>query len=957
MFEFLTKIFGSAHERFLESCEPHVEAINQLEPSFEALSDEELKAQTPKFKQQLADGATVDDIMHEAFATVREASKRTLGMRHYDVQLVGGIALHEGKIAEMKTGEGKTLAATLPLYLNALEGHGAHLITVNDYLASRDAKWMGHIYNFLGLSVGTIVGDQPSNVRKEAYAQDITYGTNNEFGFDYLRDNMKNRLDDMVQRPLRYAIIDEVDSVLVDEARTPLIISGKADRSTEMYFEVNNIIPYLKRDEDYLVDEEHKTTTLTDAGVEKIEKQLDIDNLYDPKNIETVHHVTKALQAHTLYKKDDKYIVHDGEVVIVDEFTGRPMPGRRWSDGLHQAVEAKEGVAIQEENQTLATVTFQNFFRMYSKLGGMTGTAETEAAEFHEIYDLETVVIPTNEPIARKDYDDLIYKSYREKFDAIVDQIVECHERGQPALVGTTSVEKSEAISHVLDKKKIPHEVLNAKQHEREAHIVAQAGRLGAVTIATNMAGRGTDILLGGNPEFLAEEVAGEQTVPIGTPEHERDEHYTDAYIEAFGTFKAECKAEKKEVLEAGGLYVMATERHESRRIDNQLRGRSGRQGDPGASKFFLSLEDDLLRLFGADRVAKIMDTLKMPEGEPIEHKMVSRSIGNAQKKVEARNFDIRKNLLEYDDVLDKQRKTVYERRINVLTGEDQDGHDLRFMALDLFEDVCLASIDTYASHEVRVEDWDLDGLEAALEQVFDIDFELGDARGRDAIELTVWKQVAERFKQKEGELDELAEKINQRRQEQREEFEAAKQAASENGEDGDDGDQDNNDWEIPAELDEEVSGKELLHEQIRNQYLMAIDRYWREHLQAMDQLRDGIGMRGYAQKDPKQEYKKEGYNLFLNMMMNVKRRLVEFISKMEIQTPAALQPRPEPQVPKRIEFNRGGGSAGNAAQAAQDDEPFERELPKVGRNDPCHCGSGRKYKRCCMREDNKASA
>ncbi len=941
MFDFLAKVFGSANERFLKNCRPHIEAINQLESTIEQLSDEELKGQTAKLKQKLDNGATVDDLMHEAFATVRETGKRVLGMRHYDVQLVGGMALHQGMIAEMKTGEGKTLVATLPLYLNALEGKGAQLITVNDYLASRDAKWMGHIYNFLGMSVGTIISDLSSYERKQAYGSDITYGTNNEFGFDYLRDNMKNRLEDMVQRDLHYAIIDEVDSVLIDEARTPLIISGKADRSTELYYEVNNIIPYLKRDEDYLVDEEHRTTTLTDAGVEKVEKQLDVHNLYDPQHIELVHHVTKALQAHTLYKKDDQYIVHNGEVIIVDEFTGRPMPGRRWSDGLHQAVEAKEGVPIQEENQTLATVTFQNFFRMYDKLSGMTGTAETEAAEFHEIYELETVVIPTNKPIARKDYDDVVYKSYREKFNAIVDQIVDCHDRGQPVLVGTTSVEKSEAISQVLTKKRIDHEVLNAKQHEREAHIVAQAGRLGAVTIATNMAGRGTDILLGGNPEFLAEEVAGEQTVPLGTPEHERHLHYSAEYNEALEKFKAECKAEKQQTLEAGGLYVMATERHESRRIDNQLRGRSGRQGDPGASKFFLSLEDDLLRLFGADRVAKIMDTLRMPEGEPIEHKMVSRSIENAQRKVEARNFDIRKNLLEYDDVLDKQRKTVYELRKNVLMGHDDEGHNIRHMALDLFEDVCLATIETYAAREVRLEDWDVEGLENALQALFDVEFELAEARGRDAIEITVWETVNELFEAKAAELDDLADKINEHRQQRIEEMEAAREQADEDGEDSD--------WDIPEELSEEVTGAELFEEQIRNQYLMSIDRYWREHLQAMDQLRDGIGMRGYAQKDPKQEYKKEGYNLFLDMMMNVKRRVVEFISKMEIETPASLQPRPEPQVPKRIELNRGDGGT---TAVIEDDEPFERELPKVGRNDPCPCGSGRKYKRCCMRKD-----
>lgn len=942
MYQFLEKIFGSANSRFLKSCQDQVDAINAMESTIEKLTDEELKAQTPKLKKKLADGATLDDILVEAFATGREASKRTLGMRHYDVQLIGGIALHRGEIAEMKTGEGKTLVATLPLYLNALAGKGAQLITVNDYLASRDAKWMGHIYNFLGLTVGTVVGDQSPAVRKEAYWADITYGTNNEFGFDYLRDNMKNNLDDMVQRDLHYAIIDEVDSVLVDEARTPLIISGKADRSTEMYHQVNAIVPYLKRDEDYLVDEEHRTTTLTDAGVEKVEKQMKLDNLYDANNIEMIHHVSKALQAHTLYKKDDQYIVHDREVIIVDEFTGRPMPGRRWSDGLHQAVEAKEGVPIQEENQTLATVTFQNFFRMYDKLSGMTGTAETEAAEFHEIYDLATVVIPTNKPIARKDYDDVIYKSYREKFNAIVDTIEECHTRNQPVLVGTTSVEKSEAISQVLKRKKIGHEVLNAKHHGREAHIVAQAGRLGAVTIATNMAGRGTDIILGGNAEFLAEEVAGEQTVPIGTPEHERDEYYTPEYIEAFAKFDAECKAEKEQVLKAGGLYVMGTERHESRRIDNQLRGRSGRQGDPGASRFFLSLEDDLLRMFGADRVARIMDTLRMPEGEPIVHKMVNRSIENAQSKVEARNFDIRKNLLEYDDVLDKQRTTVYELRKGVLEGEDIEGRDLQAMMLDVFEDVCLASIDTYASRDVRQDEWNLSGLNIALEQVFGVEFELENTRGRDAIERKVWTRVIEIFENKKADIQELADQINEHRQERIEELKSSNAEAESDETNGVD-----NDWSVPDELLEVVEGDDLFEEQVRNQYLMAIDRYWREHLQAMDQLRDGIGMRGYAQKDPKNEYKKEGYGLFLDMMMNVKRRVVEFVSKMEIETPAALQPRPEPQVPKRIEFNR-------SPEPEPDNEPetFERELPKVGRNDPCPCGSGRKYKRCCMAKD-----
>ena len=915
-------------------------------------------------------------------------------MRHFDVQLMGAICLHEGNIGEMKTGEGKTLVATMPLYLNALRGNGAHLITVNDYLAERDAEWMGHIYRFLGLEVGTILGDMPTHERKVAYDADITYGTNNEFGFDYLRDNMKTNLDEMVQRGLTYGIIDEVDSVLIDESRTPLIISGKAEQSTELYHEVNNIIPYLKRDHDYIVDEENHTTTLTDSGVKKVQKHLGVSNLYDPDNIEMLHHVNKALEAHTLYRKDDEYIVRDGEVIIVDEFTGRPMPGRRWSDGLHQAVEAKEGVPIQDENQTLATVTFQNFFRMYDKLAGMTGTAETEAKEFKEFYELETFVIPTNEPVIRKDYDDVVYRSYDEKFEAIVDQIVECNERGQPVLVGTTSVEKSEAISRVLDKKDISHDVLNAKYHEREAKIVAQAGRLGSVTIATNMAGRGTDILLGGNPEFLAEEVAGEQDVPPGTPKQERSEYYTDEYREALEEFEEECSAEREKVLDAGGLFMIGTERHESRRIDNQLRGRAGRQGDPGASRFFLSLEDDLLRLFGADRIGKFMDTLNMERGVPIEAKMVTDSIERAQKKVEAKNFDIRKNLLEYDDVMDKQRKTVYELRKNVLAGEDEEGRSLRTMALDLFEDVALGIIDQYASKSIRYEDWDLPKLEDELEQTFGPEFDLQDFRGRDGIEAEVWSTIRDVFLGKEGEFEELADKINEHRQEieQEAKAQAAAQAESEAEEadeeaQADEGEADldedsdadteeadleetsdteeaeANDWELPEELREEleeVTGQELFEEQIRNQYLWAIDRYWREHLQAMDQLRDGIGMRGYAQKDPKQEYKKEGYHQFLDMLMNIKSTVVEFISKIEVETPAHLQSRPESQLPDKIQLSHGGEttteSADGESAGASSDEPYERDLPKVGRNDPCPCGSGRKYKKCCLKKDKRAA-
>ncbi len=999
MFNLLEKIFGSKNDRYLSSLQPHVERINDLESEMEQKSDEDLKAQTPKFREKLDQGAELEDIMHEAFATVREVSKRTLGMRHFDVQLMGAICLHRGNIAEMKTGEGKTLAATMPLYLNALEGEGCHLVTVNDYLAERDAEWMGHIYRFLGLEVGTILSDMPTHKRKEAYHKDITYGTNNEFGFDYLRDNMKTNLDEMVQRDLHYAIIDEVDSVLIDESRTPLIISGKADQSPELYHEVNNIIPYLKRDHDYLVDEEDRSVTLNDTGVEKVEDRLGIDNLYDPDNIELLHHVNKALEGHTLYKKDDHYIVRDGEVVIVDEFTGRPMPGRRWSDGLHQAVEAKEGVPIQDENQTLANVTFQNFFRMYDKLAGMTGTAKTEEKEFAEFYELDTYAIPTNEPVIRKDYDDVVYRSYEEKFDAIVEQIVECNEKGQPVLVGTTSVEKSEALSRVLDQKDVDHDVLNAKYHEQEAKIVAQAGRLGSVTIATNMAGRGTDILLGGNPEFLAEEVAGEQDIPPGTPKNQREQYYTDEYQEALDKFEEECAEEGEKVKEAGGLFIIGTERHESRRIDNQLRGRAGRQGDPGASRFFLSLEDDLLRRFGAENIGKLMDTLDMEKGVPIEHNMVTRSIENAQSKVEARNFDIRKNLLEYDDVMDKQRKTIYSLRKHVLKGEDEDGRELRQMALDLFEDVAIGVIDEYASESLRYEDWDLESLEANLEDTFDIEFEIQHLKGRSAIEAKVWDRISEVFFDKEEEFDELAEQINEHRREQIEEAaEAAEQDVDTDGDEdlsGDDigdaesaikaGDEDgsaegegdvtaaDNDWELPDELEDEfgdeddieVTGQELFEEQVRNQYLWAIDRYWREHLQAMEQLRDGIGMRGYAQKDPKQEYKKEGYHQFLDTLMNIKTQVVEFIAKMEVETPDALQERPESQLPDKITLSHGEETSTRDAESGEDtsadsagssgsDEPFEQDLPKVGRNDPCPCGSGRKYKKCCLREDRK---
>ena len=917
MFNIIQKIFGSSNDRYIRGCRPDVQHINSLEEKMRALSDTDLRAQTVKFRERLDNGAPLDDLLHEAFATVREAGRRVLDMRHYDVQLIGGKVLHEGKIAEMRTGEGKTLVATLPMYLNALTGEGAHLITVNDYLASRDAEWMGRIYKYLGLSVGVILNNLSDIERRQAYGSDITYGTNNEFGFDYLRDNMKYDLEMYVQRDLRYAIIDEVDSILIDEARTPLIISGSAGLSTELPFRVNQFIPYLKRDEDYLVDEEHRSVSLTDLGVEKLEDKLDIPNLYDPQHIDVVHAVTKALQAHTLYKKDDRYMVKGNEVIIIDEFTGRPMDGRRWSDGLHQAIEAKEGVEIKDENQTLATVTFQNFFRMYDKLAGMTGTALTEAEEFHEIYGLGVIAVPTNKPVIRDDMEDVVYRSYPEKFQAIVDHIIEANENGQPVLVGTTSVEKSEAISHVLKKRKIDHNVLNAKQHEREASVVAQAGRLKAVTIATNMAGRGTDIVLGGNPEAMAEEIAGKQDIPDTAFGDERLEYMTDEYRETLAKFIDQCTAEKEEVLAAGGLFIVGTERHESRRIDNQLRGRAGRQGDPGRSRFFLSLEDDLMRLFGGDRIAKIMDTLKMEEGVPIEHPMVTRSLENAQKKVEGRNFDIRKNVLEYDDVMDQQRKTVYGLRKVVLRGQDEEGRDVHAMALDLFEEVALSRIDIYADPMVRPEDWDMEALEKSLQEVFHIEFDLKEFTGRQPIEQHVWDRISAIFREKEEMVQGVADRLGERN----------RQYNATLGEDDD-----------PKE---DIPWREIFDEQIQSQYLRMIDRFWRQHLQAMEQLRDGIGMRGYAQKDPKKEYKREGYNLFLDLLMNIKTNVVKFVATFHLEEPAPIQ---QPQVPRQIHLNR---ETEDAPAEAEDEPTFKRELPKVGRNDPCPCGSGKKYKHC----------
>jgi preprotein translocase subunit SecA len=922
MLKIITKIFGSANDRFLKKVQPDLVKIASFEDGLKKLSDEDLRKQTAKFREKLDQGASLEDIKHEAFATMRETGRRVLNMRHYDVQMIGGMVLHEGMIAEMRTGEGKTLVATSPLYLNALAGKGAHLVTVNDYLASRDAEWMGRLYRFLGMDVGIIVANLSDAERRAAYGADITYGTNNEFGFDYLRDNMKYSLDDYVQRPLHYSIIDEVDSILIDEARTPLIISGQASQTADMYTMVNDIIPYLRRDEDYLVDEEHRAVTMTDPGIENIERRLKIDNLYDPANIDLVHHVNKALQAHTLYKKDDQYMVRNGEVIIIDEFTGRAMEGRRWSDGLHQAIEAKEGVAIQNESQTLATVTFQNFFRMYDKLAGMTGTAETEAEEFMSTYKLNTIVVPTNRPIQRVDYEDVIYRSYREKFNALIDQILDCYERGQPVLVGTTSVEKSEAIAQMLGKKGVPYEVLNAKQHDREALIVAQAGRKGAVTIATNMAGRGTDIVLGGNPDAMAEAEYGKPELPVGVSELDAEDHYPEDYKAALKKYRDECAAEKEEVLENGGLFIIGTERHESRRIDNQLRGRAGRQGDPGASKFFLSLEDDLLRLFNADRVAKIMDMLDMEEGIPIEAPMVSRSVEGAQRRVEGRNFEIRKNLLEYDDTMDMQRKTIYALRRNVLQGVDEQGRTITTMALDLFERVALQILDSFASRQVRPEDWDLIALNDALEDTFGIPFDTASAHGRDAMEEHVWDRVLTLFKHQRKAFLSVKEA----------EREAERKAQEELG------------LSISLPGDD---GLDVFEEQIQAHFLRSIDRLWRGHLQAMDQVRDGIGLQGYAQKDPKKEYKKQGYMLFKDMMAAIDAAVVEFVAKSEVSKPSSLLPTLDEQERTRQAAPAGTEPAADAEPAA----PIE--LPKVGRNDPCPCGSGKKYKSCHMKKEN----
>ncbi|PLX77283.1 MAG: preprotein translocase subunit SecA [Desulfuromonas sp.] len=887
------KVFGSKNERDLKRMQPIIDRVNGLESEFEALSDEQLKGKTTEFKERLAAGESLSALLPEAFATVREASKRTLGMRHFDVQLVGGIVLHEGKISEMKTGEGKTLMATLPVYLNALAGEGVHVVTVNDYLASRDAEWMGAVYKFLGLTVGCIVHGQTDQERKEAYVCDITYGTNNEFGFDYLRDNMKFDLEDYVQRSPFYAIVDEIDSILIDEARTPLIISGPSESRVDLYGAVNRVIPQLKEGEviehrdggkigqtlreytgDYTVDEKSKSASLTEEGVARVEKILSIENLYDPRNIEVLHHVNQALKAHTLFKRDVDYVVKDNEIQIVDEFTGRLMPGRRWSDGLHQAVEAKEGVKIESENQTLATITFQNYFRMYEKLAGMTGTADTEAEEFGEIYNLEVMVVPTNKPMVRKDNADVIYKTEKEKFEAVVEDIISRNESGQPVLVGTISIENSEKLSAFLKKRGVKHHVLNAKQHDREAEIVAQAGRKGAVTIATNMAGRGTDIVLGGNPEMLA------KSASATAADHEA------AFEEAFEKFKQECAAEKEEVLAAGGLYILGTERHESRRIDNQLRGRSGRQGDPGESRFYLSLDDDLLRIFGSERVAFVMEKMKLPEGEPIEHRMISKAIEGAQKKVEAHNFEIRKHLIEYDDVMNRQREVIYTQRREVLAGEN-----LKDMVEGISSETVGDMVATFCADKNPAQ-WNVGDLFDDFVNQFNFPPELpgldDGTVSAEQLEQSLEKQVLTVFKQKEEEFT-----------------------------------------------------PEVMEHLLKVLLLQTIDTQWKGHLLNIDYLKEGIGLRGYGQRNPKEEYKREAYNLFMEMMDRIRQEIMMKLFRVQLARDDDIEQMEEQQRKQKTFLDRHSGSD-------QAGKTFSRDEEKVGRNDPCPCGSGKKYKKCC---------
>jgi preprotein translocase subunit SecA len=978
----LAKVVGTQNERELKRLRPIVEQVNTFEASVQALTDDQLRAKTAEFRERLAQGVTLDALLPEAFAVVREAGRRVLNMRHFDVQLIGGAVLHKGKIAEMKTGEGKTLVATLPAYLNALEGKGVHVVTVNDYLARRDSEWMGRVYRFLGMTVGVIQHDLNDAERQVAYAADITYGTNNEFGFDYLRDNMKFELAHYVQRGHHFAIVDEVDSILIDEARTPLIISGPAEESTDLYYEVDRIIPRLKPGAitrgdtkaeerealeatgDYLKDEKHKTVTLTESGMAKAEQllthRLQPGGLYDPANMPLLHHINQALRAHALFQRDVDYMVKDGEVIIVDEFTGRLMPGRRWSDGLHQAVEAKEKVKIERENQTLATVTFQNYFRKYKKLSGMTGTADTEAEEFAKIYNLDVVVIPPNRTLRRIENPDLVYRTEKEKWDAIVTEILDEHAKGRPVLVGTVSIEKSEKLSTMLDRRGLKrgtstgggvdkHVVLNAKYHAQEAEFVAQAGRKGSVTIATNMAGRGTDILLGGNAEFmarqqaLAEEIA--ERLPKGEERFVEDEEFVyffhldafyrvpkAAYQRIYDHFKAQTDAEHDEVVASSGLHILATERHEARRIDNQLRGRAGRQGDPGSSRFYLSLEDDLMRIFGSDRISGLMQKLGMEEGVPIEHGMVSRAIERAQKQVEAQNFSVRKHLLEYDDVMNKQRENIYALRRQILEGkirfQDEEGQDeivdTREYLMSLGEDILDSLVETFAPREADFEEWDLDGLKREVTRVFAVDTSAinFDDRTADEIRESMWERVRVSYEEKE-----------------------------------------------------QLVGRDVLQRVERDIMLQIVDTQWKDHLYSLDHLKEGIGLRGYGQRDPLVEYKKESFELFQAMKERVDEEIVRYLwwlrPVMNEEAPrarAVARPRAPLTLsgggeapaaspfgaPRRAAAATAVASPVRAQQAPTrvggDDAAIKtvrRDEPKVGRNDPCPCGSGKKYKKC----------
>jgi preprotein translocase subunit SecA len=899
-------VFGSRNDRYIKKKHKIAQKISSLEPAFEKLSDDELKAKTEEFKQRLKTGETVDNLLPESFAVVREAAKRTLGMRHFDVQLVGGMALHDGKIAEMRTGEGKTLVATLPAYLNALIGDGVHVVTVNDYLAKRDSEWMGQIYTFLGLSTGVIVSELNHDQRKESYAADITYGTNNEFGFDYLRDNMAFSLDQKVQRSLHYAIIDEVDSILIDEARTPLIISGPTDDQTDLYEHLNKLVPLLKKQEDseedsdevktgdFILDEEAKQAYFTDEGHERLEKLLveydllpEGESLYSPKNISLMHYVKAALRAHVVFKKDIEYIVRNNEVVIVDEFTGRVMQGRRWSEGLHQAIEAKEGVPIQNDNQTLASITFQNYFRIYNKLSGMTGTADTEAFELQQIYGLEVIVTPTHKPMIRADHGDLIFISKKDKYEAVRDDIKECLTRGQPVLVGTASIEDSEYLSAILQQAKIDHEILNAKQHEREAHIIEQAGVSGAVTISTSMAGRGTDIVLGGN---LEKEIAA-----LG-------DNVTEQQIE---TIRQQWQQRHDKVIELGGLHVVGSERHESRRIDNQLRGRSGRQGDPGSSRFYLSLEDDLMRIFASERVGVMMQKLGMEEGEAIEHPWVTRAIENAQRKVEGRNFDIRKQLLEYDNVANDQRRVVYEQRDELMAAED-----IKETIQAIHDDVIKELFDNHIPPQSMEEQWDVKGLDETLEADMGIHvsaqaiLDNDDSIDSDGLFKKILKQAKDDYDEKE-----------------------------------------------------QQAGSDVIRHFEKVAMLQVLDNAWKEHLAAMDHLRQGINLRGYAQKDPKQEFKREAFAMFQSMLENIKQEVISIVSKVKVQADEDVVAMEEERLTEQTELEFKHAEAVSAledpeqpeeaAPAPEEQRPFVREGKKVGRNSPCPCGSGKKYKQC----------